>query len=73
MPRCYYKNNIMIEKGDNMIKGLFCGVKEYKICNDLEFCINDACMLKKALCENYLIDNNNIQIIGESGYIDNIT
>ncbi len=52
-----------------VVKGLFCGVSEYKNFSPLPFCKNDVLALKKAFIDVLDVDNDKIKIIAESGKI----
>lgn len=55
-----------------MIKGLFCGVSQYRSAHALPFCQNDVLVLKKTFTDNFIVDNDDIEIIADNGEIDNI-
>ena len=54
-----------------MIRGLFCGVSEYRGANTLPFCKNDVESLKSVLVEKFMVDDEDIEIIAKEGEIDN--
>lgn len=54
-----------------MIRGLFCGVSEYRGNQQLSYCKNDAQAMKKAFLDNFICSDDSVEVLAEDGSIDN--
>ena len=54
-----------------MIRGLFCGVSEYRANQQLPYCINDAKKMKEVFTENLVCSDDSIVVLAKDGRIEN--
>ena len=54
-----------------MIRGLFCGVSEYRANQQLPYCINDAKKMKEVFTENLVCSDDSIVVLAQDGRIEN--
>lgn len=54
-----------------MIRGLFCGVSEYRANQQLPYCINDAKKMKEVFMENLVCSDDSIVVLAKDGRIEN--
>lgn len=55
-----------------MIRGLFCGVSEYRANQELSYCVNDAKKMKETFIDTFVCSDNSIEILAENGSIENL-
>lgn len=58
--------------GKRMIRGLFCGVSEYRANQELSYCVNDAKKMKETFIDTFVCSDNSIEILAENGSIENL-
>ena len=54
-----------------MIRGLFCGISEYRANQKLPYCVNDAKKMKETFESVFLCSKDSINILAMNGEIEN--
>lgn len=53
-----------------MIRGLFCGISEYRANQELPYCVNDAKKMKEIFTEIFMCSDDSINVLATEGHID---